>query len=105
MAQTSSPFLGLEVLSPEVAAFLQTTQQLPTSSRDREVTHSQRGSFAKSNGGFQRVRLFLEPSHHPNPIKNYLEASESPQASPKVRLTAGAGGGTDKAWFLVILKC
>lgn len=102
-AQTSSsPFLWLEVQSPEVAAFLQTTQpfeicsfQLPP---ERQGSYSQPeaclpASSAKSNRGFQRVKLFRNLPDIPTPLK-----TELPQVIPKVR-------GPDKAWLLVILKC
>lgn len=63
-------------LPPETGKLLTARGRLPACLRG--------DSFAKSNGGFQRVRLFWEPSCYPNPIKNHLGASELPQASPKV---------------------
>lgn len=74
---------GLKPHSPEIRSF-----QLPPETGKlltaRGCLPARGDSFAKSNGGFQRVRFFLEPSSHSNPIKNHLGASELPQASPKV---------------------
>lgn len=47
-----------------------------------EGTTLPKATEASKGSGF--FFFFLEPSSHPNPIKNHLGASELPQASPKV---------------------
>lgn len=84
VAQTSSsPFLWLEVQSPEVAAFLQTTQpfeicsfQLPP---ERQGSYSQpeaaclpEAQLCQEQQRLPKGQAFLEPSRHPDPIKNRL---------------------------------